>query len=140
MGFKVKLDTNGSRPDVLRKIISGKLVDFIAMDIKNQLKKYDRTTSTKADKERIKLSVDMIMQSRIPYEFRTTAVPGIHSEKDFFEIARWIKGARAYYLQRYQEIKILDPNLKKKTKGKVLDLEKILAKIKNNFGEIGIRG
>jgi pyruvate formate lyase activating enzyme len=139
-GFLVKLDTNGSRPDILRKIISEKIVDFIAMDIKNQLKRYDRTTGALVDKERIKLSVDLIMQSRIPYEFRTTVVPGLHSERDFLEIAKWIKGARAYYLQRYQETKILDPKLKKKTKGKSLDLEKIMDKIKNNFGKMGIRG
>lgn len=139
MGFEVKLDTNGSRPDVLRKIISEKIIDFIAMDIKNQLKNYDQTTATLVDRERIKLSVDMIMRSRIPYEFRTTAVPGIHTEKDFLEIAKWIKGARAYYLQEYREMKILDPDLKKKTKGKKLDLEKIMAKIKNNFGMVGIR-
>ncbi len=140
MGFAVKLDTNGSRPDVLRKIIRGKLVDFIAMDIKNQPQRYNKTTGTKVDQERIKLSVDMIMRSRIPYEFRTTVVPGIHTQKDFLEIAKWIRGASAYYLQRYQETKILDPDLKKKTKGKSLDLEKIMDRIKDNFVRVGIRG
>lgn len=139
MGFLVKLDTNGSRPDVLRKIISEKMVDFIAMDIKNQLKRYSETTGTKVDEERIRLSVDMIMHSRIPYEFRTTAVPGIHTQKDFLEIARWIKGAPAYYLQEYREMRILDPDLKKKTKGKKLDLEKIKKSIENSFGMVGIR-
>lgn len=139
LGFLVKLDTNGARPDVLRKVIKENLVDFIAMDIKNQLKNYDKTTGVKGDKERIKLSVDLIMNSGIPYEFRTTVVPGIHSEKDFEEIAKWIKGARAYYLQEYREIKILDPRLKKKTKGKTIDLDKIKKKIEKNFGKMGIR-
>jgi pyruvate formate lyase activating enzyme len=140
LGFLVKLDSNGTRPDVLKKIIDSKLVDFIAMDIKNQLKKYDKTTGIKGgDIERIKLSADLIMQSKIPYEFRTTVVPGLHLEKDFAEIAKWIKGARAYYLQEYREIKILDPRLKKKTKGKTINLERIKEKIEKNFGKMVIR-
>jgi pyruvate formate lyase activating enzyme len=139
LGYFVKLDTNGSRPDVLRKIISDRTVDFIAMDIKNSLKKYKKTSGGRADLERIKLSVDMIRNSRIPYEFRTTVVPGIHEEKDFDEISRWIKGADSYYLQEYREIKILDPNLKKTTKGKKIDLEKIGKKIGKNFKKFGIR-
>jgi pyruvate formate lyase activating enzyme len=147
LGYKVKLDTNGTRPDVIRRMISEKLVDFIAMDIKNQPKKYARTAGMNVGNkdfcsllDRVKLSVDLIMNSRIPYEFRTTAVPGIHSEKDFIEIAKWIKGAESYWLQRYQEKKILDPALKKKTKGKKLNLEKIMSKISKNFGKMGIRG
>ena len=139
LGFLVKLDTNGMRPDVLKKIIDARLVDYIAMDIKNQLKNYTKTTNTKVDKQRIKLSVDLIMNSRIPYEFRTTVVPGIHTEKDFEEIAKWIKGAPSYWLQEYREGKILDPKLKKKTKGKTLDLEKIKKKIEKKFRKVGSR-
>lgn len=139
LGFLVKLDTNGARPDLLKKIIDANLVDYIAMDIKNQLKNYSKTTNTKVDKGRIKLSVDLIMNSRLPYEFRTTVVPGIHTEKDFKEIAKWISGAPAYYLQEYREGKILDPKLKKKTKGKSLDLEKIKKSIEKNFGKVAIR-
>lgn len=139
LGFLVKLDSNGSRPDILRKIIFEKIVDFIAMDIKDSPKKYKKTSGGKADLERIKLSIDLIMHSQIPYEFRTTVVPGIHSEKDFWEIAKWIKGAKSYYLQAYQETKILDPNLKKKTKKKKVNLDLIGKKIKNNFKNFGIR-
>ncbi len=140
MGFLVKLDTNGSRPDVLRKIINRKLVDFIAMDIKNSPERYNETNGADTDIERIKLSVEMIMGGRIPYEFRTTVVPGIHKEDDFDQIAQWIKGAESYYLQIYRETKILDQNLKKKTKGKFINLDSISQKIKGNFGKFGIRG
>ncbi|MBU2028500.1 anaerobic ribonucleoside-triphosphate reductase activating protein [Patescibacteria group bacterium] len=139
LGFLVKLDSNGTRPDVLKKLLDLKLLDFVAMDIKNQLKYYDKTTGVKGDKARIKLSVDLIRNSRVPYEFRTTVVPGIHTEEDFVAIAKWISGAQSYYLQEYRELKILDPNLKKKTKGKKIDLEKIKAKIKDSFSKIGIR-
>ena len=140
LGYAVKLDTNGTRPDVLRKVITEKLVDFIAMDIKNQPKRYNIATGTKFDIERIKLSVNLIMNSRIPYELRTTVVPGIHSEKDFLYIAKWIGGAKSYYLQKYVENKILDPKLKVKTRGKKMDLEKIKKTIAPYFGNVGIRG
>lgn len=139
MGFLVKLDSNGTRPDVLKKIIDSRLVDFIAMDIKNAPDRYSQTVGLKADVSRIKLSVRMIMNSGIPYEFRTTVVPGIHTEKDFLKIARWIKGAPVYYLQEYREKIILDPKLKKKTKGKTIDLKKIKKSIEKNFGKMDIR-
>ena len=146
LGFLVKLDTNGSRPDVLKKIIDLKLVDYIAMDIKNQPKSYLKTAgitvgnaNSRSILDRIKLSVDLIMHSQIPYEFRTTVVPGIHSEKAFLEIAKWISGASKYWLQKYEETKILDPKLKNKTKGKKLDLEKIKKAIEKHFEKVGIR-
>ncbi|HLN18875.1 MAG TPA: anaerobic ribonucleoside-triphosphate reductase activating protein [Patescibacteria group bacterium] len=140
MGFAVKLDTNGTRPDVLRKIIQGKLVDFIAMDIKNHPGKYDKTTATKGDIARIKLSVELIKNSGLDYEFRTTVVPGLHVEKDFEKIAKWLKGAKSYWLQRYRQSKILDPTLPKKViKDKTLNLEQILENLTPHFEKVGIR-
>lgn len=139
LGFLVKLDSNGTRPDVLKKLIDKKLVDYIAMDIKNSLEKYQDTIGTAADMERIKLSVDLIMRSGTEYEFRTTAVPGIHTEQDFEDIAQWIKGAKKYYLHEYREGKILDSSLKNKTKGKKLDLDRIKKKIEKWFGVVGVR-
>lgn len=139
LGFLIKLDTNGTRPDVLKKLLDLKLLNFVAMDIKNQIKHYDKTTGTTVDKDRIKLSVELIKNSRVPYEFRTTVVPGIHTKEDFVAIAKWINGTESYYLQEYRELKILDPNLKKKTKGKKIDLEKIKQKIQASFGKVGIR-
>jgi len=138
-GFLVKLDTNGTRPDTLKKIIDQGIVDYIAMDIKSSPKKYKSAAGLKADVKRVKLSVDMIMNSGINYEFRTTVVPGLHNYKDFDEISKWIKGAKYYYLQEYREMRILNPNLKKKTKGKSLDLKKIKNRIEKNFNKVGIR-
>ncbi len=142
-GLAVKLDSNGTHPDVLKKLIDAKLVDYIAMDIKNQPKKYLNTVGLSEKNapllDRVKLSVELIMQSGIPYEFRTTVVPGLHEEKDFDEISKWIKGARAYYLQEYREKKILDEKLKKKTKDKKIDLEKIKENTEKNFKKMGIR-
>ena len=139
LGFKVKLDTNGARPDVLRLLYAEKLLDFVAMDIKSNPENYDKITNSKVDLERIKLSVDLIRNSGVDYEFRTTAVPGLHEEEDFVKIGQWLRGSKKYVLQRYVESKILDPGLKKKTKGKKLDLEKIARNIKKYFGKVEIR-
>ena len=139
-GYLVKLDTNGMRPDVIKKALDKKIVDYIAMDIKNSLKNYEKTVCAKVDLDRIKMSAEMIMNSKIDYDFRTTVVPGIHHEKDFEDIALWIGGAKRYFLQRFRDMKTLDTGLKDRIKGKKLDLEKIQKKLKKHFGEVGIRG
>jgi pyruvate formate lyase activating enzyme len=139
LGFKVKLDTNGARPDVLRQLFQQKIVDFVAMDIKNSLAAYNDTVRTKTDVERIKLSVDLIRNSGVDYEFRTTVVPSIHTEENILEIGKWLEGSKKYVLQRYVEGKILDPRLKKRTKGKKLDLENIAEKVKKYFQKVEIR-
>lgn len=139
LGFAVKLDSNGTRPEVLRQALERELVDYFAMDIKHSPKKYSEAVGVEADIEKIKESVKIIMVSGVEYEFRTTVVPGIHREEDFMEIAEWIAGAPVYYLQKYRETKILDPNLKSKTRGQVVDLEKIKNNIEKHFGKIEIR-
>jgi pyruvate formate lyase activating enzyme len=79
------------------------------------------------------------MNSGLPYEFRTTVVPGLHTLEDFKKIAKWIKGAKSYYLQEYRDGILLDPRLKKKTDGKKIDLEKIKKEITPFFKKVGIR-
>lgn len=140
MGFLVKLDTNGTRPDIIKKALDEKIVDYIAMDIKNSLKKYEKTVGTKVDLDRIKLSVELIRNSGVDYDFRTTVVPGMHTEKDFDDIIKWIGGSKKYFLQRFRDFKTLDPKLKDRIKGKTINLEKIEKKLRKHFGEVGIRG
>ena len=140
-GFLVKLDSNGTRPDILKKAIDQKLVDFIAMDIKNHLDKYDKTTNSKSDKERVRLSVELIRNSGLNYEFRTTVVPGLHTENDFLKIARWLSGSKSYWLQRFRHSKLIDPTLPEKIiRKKTLDLERIRETISPYFEKTGIRG
>jgi pyruvate formate lyase activating enzyme len=140
LGFKVKLDTNGARPDVLRLLYAQKLLDYVAMDIKSSLENYARTANTKIDLERIKLSVDLIRNSGIDYEFRTTVVPGLHKNDDFEKIGKWLTGAKKYVLQAFEDKgKILDASLKKKTKGKRMDLDKITKKMEKYFGKVEVR-
>lgn len=140
LGFLVKLDSNGTRPDVLRKAFQEKLVDFVAMDIKSSLESYAKTCGGNVDLERIKLSVDLIRNSGVDYEFRTTVVPGIHKENDFGKIAKWLEGSKKYALQEYRdEGKILDESLRETIKNEIIDLEKIKKKIEKSFGKIEIR-
>lgn len=104
LGLKVKLDTNGYRPDVLSEILNQKLVDYVAMDIKNSKEKYGKSVGiAHFDTAPIEHSVNMLMQSSIDYEFRTTVVKELHDKNDFTAIGEWIKGAPKYFLQGYVE-------------------------------------
>ncbi len=115
MGFEVKLDTNGTNPKVLKELIDGKLLDYVAMDIKAPLSKYERITGVRVNPENIKESINLIMTSGIDYEFRTTVVKSQLSFDDFDEIGNLIKGAKKYYLQKFVPSKIYDKTLSTKT-------------------------
>jgi pyruvate formate lyase activating enzyme len=101
MDFPVKLDTNGSNPQSLRQLLSQHLVDYIAMDIKGPLEEYDEITGSHEMAEKISESIEVIMNSGIDYEFRTTVVPGIHDEAEMEKMASSIEGARLYALQKF---------------------------------------
>ena len=103
LGFAIKLDTNGSRPKILRQIIELGLVDHIAMDIKNSLKKYSLSVGTDLNLDEIKESIDLIMNSGISYEFRTTVVKELHALEDMISIGELISGAEGYYLQAFKD-------------------------------------
>jgi len=102
LGFLVKLDTNGSHPEVLAKLIKEKLVDYIAMDLKAPENKYKEVTGVKADFKKIRRSVKLIMRSDRSYEFRTTVVPGLINKDDIAAMGRIIKGADKWYLQNFK--------------------------------------
>ncbi len=102
MGFAVKLDTNGTRPAILRGLIRERLVDYVAMDIKNSREKYGITVGIiPFDLTPIEESIKLLMSGSIPYEFRTTTVRGLHTAADFEAIGQWIAGAPRYFLQGF---------------------------------------
>lgn len=111
LGFLVKLDTNGTRPDILQELLNENLLDYIAMDIKAPLTKYKDITQVDVDTNIIKKSIDLIMNSDVDYEFRTTVVKSQLSQEDFEIIGKTIKGAKRYYLQEFIPTKILDEKL-----------------------------
>lgn len=104
LGYKVKLDTNGTNPAKIKELLDNSLVDYVAMDIKNSWNKYKRTTNTDhLLREQLNNSIDYIMQSNCDYEFRTTIMRELHTEEDILSICKRIQGAKAYYLQPYRE-------------------------------------
>lgn len=103
LGLKVKLDTNGTNPKILQELINEKLIDFVAMDIKTSLCKYEDIIETKCNIENIKKSINILMKSDIDYEFRTTFAPDVSLE-DIEEIAKTIKGAKSYAIQKFNPL------------------------------------
>ena len=104
LGFPVKLDTNGSFPDRLIALVEAGLVDRVAMDVKNAPALYAKTAGLErlalADVARTK---DFLLSGAVDYEFRTTVVRGLHTAESLTEAARWIAGAKEYYLQQYRD-------------------------------------
>ena len=112
LGFLVKLDTNGTNPKMLSELIQDRLVDYVAMDIKNSPEKYIETAGLGAEcraqsaeliLDNVKQSVAILMQNRVEYEFRTTVTAQLHSVEDMDSIGRLIGGAEKYFLQYYRE-------------------------------------
>jgi pyruvate formate lyase activating enzyme len=101
MGFAVKLDTNGSHPEVLSSLLKLNLLDYIAMDIKSSLAKYSQVTGCACDTAKIRESIDLIVKSSVPYQLRTTLVKGFCSKKDLCDMRLLIKGANHYVLQPF---------------------------------------
>jgi pyruvate formate lyase activating enzyme len=102
LGYLVKLDTNGTNPEMLKTLIEGKMLDYIAMDIKSSLRNYAKTANVDVDLAKIKKSLKIIMKSGLSYEFRTTIVPGLVSASDIENIGELIKGADKWYLQQFK--------------------------------------
>ena len=121
LGYKLKLDTNGNNPDMLKELV--KLADYVAMDIKSSLEKYDESAGVKVDIEKIKKSVEIIKNSGIDWEFRMTVVPALHSQEDFEKIGKWLKGAKRFFLQQFSNKICLDKSFEKITPFSKEDLE-----------------
>ena len=103
LGYSVKIDTNGAFPEKLKELYGRGLVDFVAMDIKNSPQKYEKTAGARVDTGKIKESAAFLMESGIPYEFRTTCVKPLHRPEDFIYIGQWLAGAKAYFLQNFRQ-------------------------------------
>jgi len=102
MGFLVKLDTNGSNPDILEDLLKSKLIDYVAMDIKAPPEKYSLLTGVDVDIRTIFRSIDVIERLAQAYEFRTTFVPSLLSEDDICKIKQMIKDESRYRVQQYR--------------------------------------
>ena len=142
LGYLIKLDTNGSCPEMIKKIIDRKLIDYIAMDIKAPLEKekYEKAIGGKVNLNKIKKAVEIIKKSGIDYEFRTTVVPGIHSKKDIIQIAQELSPAKRFYLQSFRSEKTIDPRFNKVKPYSQQDLFEIKKSVFLFFDVCEIRG
>ena len=111
LNFLVKLDTNGTNSEILKKLIDEKFLDYIAMDIKSTIEKYQKITNVNVKTENILKSIELIKNSGIDYEFRTTVLKSQLKLDDFEEIGKMINGAKRYYLQKFVPSKIYDEKL-----------------------------
>jgi len=105
MGFKVKLDTNGTNPKMLGSLLKDGLLDYVAMDVKASLANYENVVACDINIELLKRSRDLIMGSGIDYEFRTTVLPALHDEEEFIEILKFIEGAGRFFIQNFSKQK-----------------------------------
>jgi pyruvate formate lyase activating enzyme len=102
-GYSVKLDTNGTNPEMLYSLIADGLVDYVAMDIKNSPTKYEKSACAKVDMSNVCRSVDILMEGGVDFEFRTTLMKELHDEETMEDIGRWILGEEKYFLQTYRD-------------------------------------
>ena len=122
LGYRVKVDTNGSFPEVLAEIIAAGDVDYVAMDIKNSPQKYALTCGNDSVLEKVSASIELLKQGRVEFEFRTTVTGNLHELADFEAIGKWIKGAKRYFLQPFADSDdVLNQGCDYKVDGKFVD-------------------
>ena len=141
LNLRIKVDTNGSFPEALQRIIDAGLVDYVAMDIKNSPEKYAVTCGKDDVLEKVKQSVDILMHSgKVDYEFRTTVVDAFHEEADFAAIGKWIAGAKHYFLQEFVDSGDLLDKVRPMAGLSEEKMQACLDRIKNFVPNSAIRG
>lgn len=135
---KVKLDTNGSDPEILKYLIEQDLLDYVAMDIKAPLEDYKKVCGVKFDETKIKESVSLLLRGNVSYEFRTTVVKELHNEESFKSIGELIKGASQYFLQGYVDSeRVISRGFTSYSKE---ELEKFVCVLEGKVNNVKIRG
>lgn len=137
MGYKIKLDSNGWDPKTLQKLIQSGTLDYIAMDIKGPMEKYEEITKLNVG-QNVTKSIKLIMDSGIDYEFRTTVVHPLHEVPDFAAIGKMIKGAKRYFIQNFVKSKHNDETIKY-SRFTDEELRQSMDIIKKYVGEVGLR-
>ena len=139
LGLQVKLDTNGTDFEKMKELVEEGLVDYVAMDIKNSKELYKKTAGLeKLDLSNIEKSVNYLKENHVDYEFRTTLVKEFHEEANFSDIGEWLKGAKRYYLQNFEDHgTCIEQGLHELEKEKILKIKETLTPYVEH---IGIRG
>ncbi len=139
MGLSTKLDTNGTQPEILRDLLTGDLVDYVAMDVKAPLENYANLVGRRIDVELIRTSIWVVKQSGIPHEFRTTVVPGLHTTRELKAISELIHGADRYVVQDFVSTNPLREELKGRPAFPNKPLEDIRAYVERRVRSYEIR-
>ena len=139
LGYLIKLDTNGTNPEMIKKLIDEQLVDYIAMDIKNDLANYPETAGVKhINLLNIQKSINIIQNSTIDYEFRTTLIKEYHTKERILNIANWLKDSNHYFLQKFKlSDNCINQNLHEVDIDTAKDFKKIL---ETKFTNVSLRG
>lgn len=139
LGLSIKVDTNGCYPDILGDILSRGLVDYVAMDLKNSREKYAETVGIPGfDLSSIEESIQILKNSGVDYEFRTTAVQGFHTSNDIRAIGQWVQGAPRYFLQQFVDSgNLISPGLNPLSEK---ELQNLAQTAQPWFGQVSIRG
>jgi pyruvate formate lyase activating enzyme len=128
-GFAVKLDTNGTNPQILKKLFSENLLDYVAMDVKAPFSKYQEITQSKIAPEVLLESIDLIRASGVAHEFRTTLYPKL-TKSDLLEISHLIPKEK-WLLQQFQPAQSLDPKIRKQKALKLSEIKEFISEVKN---------
>ncbi len=146
IGYLIKIDTNGSNPDLLQEIIYRGLVDYIAMDIKSDISGYSKIIGVKFNPDSIKKSIKIILNSGIDYEFRTTLIPGFHNSKILDNLGKWLyknsnRKIKKYVLQNFiaRKGEMINKNFEDKGSFSYEELTEMKYSCKNYFDMIDIR-
>lgn len=138
LDLKVKLDSNGYKPEVLKDLVKDNLLDYIAMDVKAPLDEYDVIAGVKLDTSKLKESIDFLIAGDLPFEFRTTVIKDFHTRESFEKISELIKGAKNYYLQGYIDSpNVIQPGLTSYT---YEEMQEFLPIFKGKVEHVEIRG
>ena len=143
MGYLIKLDTNGSRPDVVERLLERRLLDFVAMDVKGPTRRYGEFAGVEVPMDAIDRTIAILKRSRVDYAFRTTVAPGLTGD-DLAAVAAWIGPARRYVLQRFRvppdgAKALLDPSWADRGALDERDLRAVWAAIADRFEDGGVR-
>ena len=141
LGLLVKLDTNGSRPDMLGRLLTEHAVDYVAMDVKAPPDSYERLTGGRCDWDAIEQAIGLIVERAPDYEFRTTAAPTLDHD-GFLRIANRLSGARRYVLQAFRvpENGLVDPAWETREGLSKIELADLWNEIRSSFADGGVRG
>ena len=141
LGYLIKVDTNGSFPEKLQELVDKKLVDYVAMDVKAPKEKYDKLSGVKTDIKKIAESIEIIQNSGLDYEFKTTYAPELLTKEDIISIGKWLDGSKKFYLQQFKnEMPLISSKLGSVSPYSKEEFFSTLEKVKSFFENCDVRG